>query len=716
MKLSQVKIRNFRKLSDCTIDFDDTQTIFVGANNSGKTTAMSALRWFLDEPNRFTAQDFTVTLWKSINDIGDKWLDVSNDEEIHIEDWFNIVPSMDVWVKIDSSEKYRVINLLPSLTWNGEKVGARLRFQPKEVKNLYAAYIMAKRNVNAIKEKHGNESIDIYPKNLTDFISHRNNLQTYFELVCYLLDEEQDISEYKESVYEIENPFKKLIKINCIEALREFSDPDGNGDNIIDTLSRQLQEYYKKQVDPRENIRENDYSLLKAIDETNKVFDENLMKSFASIIDELEGFNYPGFQNPKIEIHSYSNPASSIGHDSAVQFIMPGEEGLRIPEKYNGLGYRNLLSMYFKLIQFRESWLHLSDRRTDGKQEIEPIHLVLIEEPEAHLHAQAQQIFIRKAIDGLTNVQFLKDNSQFSTQLIVSTHSTHISNEVNMCCMRYFKRIQKTKDHIPISKVINMRDTFGEDKETERFVTRYLQLMHYDVFFADAIILIEGAAEKILLPQFVRKMELGSRFVSIIEINGSHAFRFKPLIDRLEILTLIISDIDAKGKYTDEAGKPRSKAELPEVGKNQETSNNTLIDWLPQRKMIDELLTLESDKKENAHVRIAYPCSMKIKYKEDTKEIDVYPYTFEDALIFSNIELFRQEKLGNMGAVTTISNLLKSNADLLSFHKKLFDKLENKKITKAELAINLLFAEQFGNLVAPPYIQEGLRWLKSKLD
>ena len=57
-------------------------------------------------------------------------------------------------------------------------------------------------------------------------------------------------------------------------------------------------------------------------------------------------------------------------------------------------------------------------------------------------------------------------------------------------------------------------------------------------------------------------------------------------------------------------------------------------------------------------------CGMKIKYKEDTKEIDVYPYTFEDALIFSNIELFRQEKLGNMGAVTTISNLLKSNADL----------------------------------------------------
>lgn len=34
---------------------------------------------------------------------------------------------------------------------------------------------------------------------------------------------------------------------------------------------------------------------------------------------------------------------------------------------------------------------------------IEPLHLVLIEEPEAHLHMQVQQVFIRKAYSVLRN-------------------------------------------------------------------------------------------------------------------------------------------------------------------------------------------------------------------------------------------------------------------------------------------------------------------------
>ena len=38
MKIKKIYIQNFRKLKSCAIDFDDTQTICVGANNSGKTS------------------------------------------------------------------------------------------------------------------------------------------------------------------------------------------------------------------------------------------------------------------------------------------------------------------------------------------------------------------------------------------------------------------------------------------------------------------------------------------------------------------------------------------------------------------------------------------------------------------------------------------------------------------------------------------------------
>ena len=47
MKIESVQIRNFRKLKNCHIDFGDKETIFVGANNSGKTSAISAIVWFL---------------------------------------------------------------------------------------------------------------------------------------------------------------------------------------------------------------------------------------------------------------------------------------------------------------------------------------------------------------------------------------------------------------------------------------------------------------------------------------------------------------------------------------------------------------------------------------------------------------------------------------------------------------------------------------------
>ena len=62
--------------------------------------------------------------------------------------------------------------------------------------------------------------------------------------------------------------------------------------------------------------------------------------------------------------------------------------------------------------------------------EIEPLHIILVEEPEAHLHAQVQQVFIRKAYDVLRNHARLKEKKDFCTQLIISTHSSHIAHEL----------------------------------------------------------------------------------------------------------------------------------------------------------------------------------------------------------------------------------------------------------------------------------------------
>lgn len=47
MRISTIEIGNFRKLVAVRIDLAADKTVFVGANNSGKTSAMTALRRFL---------------------------------------------------------------------------------------------------------------------------------------------------------------------------------------------------------------------------------------------------------------------------------------------------------------------------------------------------------------------------------------------------------------------------------------------------------------------------------------------------------------------------------------------------------------------------------------------------------------------------------------------------------------------------------------------
>ena len=73
MHIEHVEIGNFRKLKAVRIDFSEQKTVFVGANNSGKTSAMVALRRFLVEPSEFTVNDLTLSHWTEINASAAEW-------------------------------------------------------------------------------------------------------------------------------------------------------------------------------------------------------------------------------------------------------------------------------------------------------------------------------------------------------------------------------------------------------------------------------------------------------------------------------------------------------------------------------------------------------------------------------------------------------------------------------------------------------------------
>ena len=120
-----------------------------------------------------------------------------------------------------------------------------------------------------------------------------------------------------------------------------------------------------------------------------------------------------------------------------------------------------------------------------------------------------------------------------------------------------------------------------------KFATRYLQTTHCDLFFADAAILVEGSAERMLVPHFIRTKfpKLDQSYISLLEIGGAHAHRLRPLLETLGLLSLIITDLDS----IEASGT--SKA-LPERGKGYRTGNTTLKDWVPKQESLDDLLDL----------------------------------------------------------------------------------------------------------------------------
>ncbi|WP_319266090.1 AAA family ATPase [uncultured Draconibacterium sp.] len=723
MNIKFIDVLNFRKLKKCRIEFSLKETLLVGANNSGKTSAMDALILFFKAKSKFTAKDFTLSNWKDINSIGEKWINAQKDEEIDLslKNWEDFLPSIDVWLDVEPNELHYVHHLIPTLDWAGGLLGVRLRYEPTNIEELYLEFIDKIESSQAIvsSRKSKNGDFKMWPKDMWDFLDIRIN--NFFSVKTYLLnpDLNNDIQKLPENGIPLESEaFNGLIKVDIINAQRRFSgtNPEETESSNIKNLSSQLRDYYDKHLDPFENPTPNDVNALAAIQEAKKIFDTNLKDSFKSSLGELELLNYPGFGNPKITLSSKFNTVESLNHESSVQYSLDeNHPELSLPEKYNGLGYQNLISIIFKLIRFRDEWMQVgkSYKRTSENpdNDFEPLHLVLIEEPEAHLHAQVQQVFINQAYNVLRNNANLKDSSRFSTQLVISTHSNHIAHEVDLTSLRYFKRNIANNGEINTSTVINLSETFGTEDDTTRFAIRYLKTTHCDVFFADAVILVEGPVERMLVPYFIKKHKnLSNCYISILEIGGSHAHRLKPLIESLGVISLIITDIDSIYKK-EESG--RWNKIQPEKKKGYKTGNDTLKNWLPNEDDLDKLVELPEENKCHKSLPIKVAYQIPIILGEQEIRTEVHPYTFEDSLVMENQTLFKAFS----GATGLIKKMYKASMepDINEGARKMYEAITAKSVKKADFALELLFLEEPNKLETPLYIKQGLGWLEEKL-
>ncbi|AHI64154.1 AAA family ATPase [Burkholderia thailandensis] len=756
MHIEFVEIANFRKLLSTRVDLSTTTTLFVGANNSGKTSALLAMRRFLS-PRRcpFEIHDFTLSHLPAIVALGTSWIvarDAGDVVDLVVAPWVRFVPTLDLWLHVETGEMHRVRDLIPTLDWDGGRLGVRLRYEPKDLDLLFKDFMGAVAEAEAMRaaaiaaaalEHQDSDSppdppkLTLWPDNLVDFLGKK--LSTHFTIRAYSLDPAKlaapDKSQARPQALPAASlpiegdPLNGLIRVHDIPAQRGFGEEQSSRDDE-DTpaasagsrLSDQLRSYYAKHLDPTKGPDPKDLGALQAIEAAQDAFDKRLTESFEVAFTEVEGMGYPGVTDPRPRVSTRLKAIDGLNHSAAISFEVDvsTEDGatipiLRLPEANNGLGYQNLISMIFRLMSFRDAWMRVGKAsKGTTNTDIEPLHLVLVEEPEAHLHAQVQQVFIKKAYAVLRAHEDLGESKRLRTQLVVSTHSSHMAHETPFSCLRYFRRLPAgMAANVPVSTVINLSEVFGPASETERFVTRYLRAQHADLFFADAAIFVEGPAERMLVPNFIRAHydELNQCYVTLLEIGGSHAHRLKPLIDHLGLLTLIITDLDT----LDGTGGTSTQ---PAKGANQKTNNATLKTWVPGIEDVDALMdadaadkTLRADGDPLFAVRVAYQTPLAVTPPGAVEPEIAYPYTFEDALAFENLAYF--SALDGAGLVRKFREAITTGGGVTAIGERMYQALRNGK--KAEFALDILDVEKFDDIAVPSYIAEGLEWLLKQL-
>lgn len=167
MYLHSYRLKNYRRLRDVRVELASDISIFVGANNSGKTSATQAITMFLSgAKDRFSLFDFSSHTWKELNEL---------EKADPAEDANAIIPAiaLDLWFEVSESDLYLVIPILPSSDWAGSKVGVRIEFAARDPVELLQRYRARKQEALARAAQLANNGLDDYvpwPKSLTDYL------------------------------------------------------------------------------------------------------------------------------------------------------------------------------------------------------------------------------------------------------------------------------------------------------------------------------------------------------------------------------------------------------------------------------------------------------------------------------------------------------------------------------------------------------------------
>lgn len=657
MYISKVKVRNFRLLANVELVLEKETTLIVGRNNSGKTSLSEIIRRFLtDQSPKFQIEDFSSACY-------DRFCEALRAKNAGEAD--QVVRAL-----IPSIELRIFFHYDPTSPDLGPLSDFVIDLNPDSNEALVVArYELQDGGMDSFFEGQPTQELTDETRS-TFFRVLRERIPSLFT-VNISAEDPGDPTNRKQVPH---NLLRSLLKTGFINAQRGLDD---NTTRETDVLAKILEGLFAAATSPTSN--EDDQRIAQALHEAVQGIQQKIDTDFnvklKGLIPTLAAFGYPGLGGPEIATETTLDVKRLLSNHTKIRYA--GHHGILLPESYNGLGLRNLVFILLQIISFYR--VFRAEPHAPG------VHLVFVEEPEAHLHPQIQEVFIRQLskIAQQLNAQSSVD-LPWPVQFVVSTHSSHVANAAGFEAIRYFLPTSSLASAgVRETKIKDLRDGLRSTTQEHRnFLHQYLTLTRCDLFFADKAVLAEGTSERLLLPVIIKKLEeaepegpkLSAQYITIMEVGGAYAHIFFELLDFLELRSLIITDIDSVVSVGGTA--------CP-VHQGAVSSNACLNTWFADGDCSIASMLAATDKQKTKELK-------RIAFQRAEAEAGPCGRTFEDAFMLANLEMFR------------ISSTTPNGQELCAWERV-------GKIKKSEFALKHAIDET--GWIPPGYIVDGLRWL-----
>ena len=374
--------------------------------------------------------------------------------------------------------------------------------------------------------------------------------------------------------------FSLIKEVSCtyVKALR----------NVVNDLKYaktnplyKLLSYKSSEITGAENITNSVKKLNADISDLEQV--KGLSRSIAKTLSDAVGTTY----SPSIKISS-DLPEEIIDLVQSLALIVEDSFGYKGTGKVEdlSLGGANLIYLALKLYEYE------MQQEKDDKI----AHFLLIEEPEAHIHNHIQKTLFSN-FDSL------------NTQVFISTHSTQISSVSQISSINMISRKSNSSEVYWPANALEPDNVSG--------IERYLDAMRSTLLFAKSVMLVEGDAEQILIPQLVKKIlgvSLDEMGISLVNMNGTVFVHISSLFHekRIRNYCSILTDLDspflteetdyADAKYIEKLKNAGENGELRHTELSQHCKGNDYISAFFSRNTFETELILSKNDELFIHV------------------------------------------------------------------------------------------------------------------